>query len=178
MAQGMRGTDGGSDGSVLPLGSRSGDGDHFFHPVPSQGAVDQRLSLSLVQLAVTKPGRGRERVNTGRLLAGAAGSGSQLPAHARLLAVLPGDRSLPACICCGVTRFVPLLPPLAASHQHPGPSQGNDSPARPRSPLVLLGGGTRRCMEQTPYEAPRGCWGTCPHPDGASRRWQLGYMMK
>lgn len=134
MAQGTRGTDGGSDGSVLPWGSHSGDGDHFFHPVPPQGAVDQRLSLSLVQLAVTKPGRGRERVNTGRLLAGAAGSGSQLHAHARLLAALPGDRSLPACICCGATRFVPLLPPLAASHQHPGPSQGNDSPARPRSP--------------------------------------------
>lgn len=132
-AQGIRGTDGGSDGSVLPLGDRSGDGDRFFHPAPSQGAVHQRPSPSLVQLAVTKPGRGRERVNTGRLLAGAAGSGSQLPAHARLLAALPGDRALPARICCSATRFVPLQPPLAASHQRPGPCQGKDIAARPRS---------------------------------------------
>ena len=44
--------------------------------------------------------QGTRACKCGQALAGDAGSSSQLSAHALLLAALPGDRSLLACICC------------------------------------------------------------------------------
>lgn len=64
------------------------------------------------------------RVGCGQGLAGRAGSGSQLWAHERLLAALPGDRLLSACICCEATHVPPLQPPLAASLQAPALGSG------------------------------------------------------
>lgn len=101
-------------GPFLPLGTaavmRSSTSiPHHIHssvPVPS-----------LVCPEVTKAGRGRERVIAGRQLAGDTALAAS-SVHARLLAVLPGDHSLPAHICCEDTGFVPLQPPLAMSHWH------------------------------------------------------------
>lgn len=104
-------------GPFLPLGNAAvmRPPTSIPHPHPPAHIHSSVPVASLVCPVVTKAGRGRERVTAGRQLAGDTALAAS-SVHARLLAVLPGDRSLSAHICCEDTGFVPLQPPLAMSH--------------------------------------------------------------